>query len=136
MGTSDSSNSKEAFGSTTILRNSTSKTYTPALLTVIESPLFSKLWPDYWTEQERGEFIAYLAASPDAGAVVPGSGGCRKIRWSTEGKGKSGAVRVIYTAQLASGALVVLLIYGKGATENIPAHILRKIAKEFDHAPD
>jgi hypothetical protein len=136
MGTSDSSTPKEAFGSTTILRNSTSKTYTPALLTVIESPLFSKLWPDYWTEQERGEFIAYLAASPDAGAVVPGSGGCRKIRWSTGGKCKSGAVRVIYTAQLASGALIVLLIYGKGATENIPAHILRKIAKEFDHGPD
>jgi hypothetical protein len=45
-------------------------------------------------------------------------------------------VRVIYTAQLASGALIVLLIYGKGATENIPAHILRKIAKEFDHGPD
>ena len=136
MGKSDSSTPKEALGSTVILQDSTSRTYTPALLTVIESPLFSKLWPDYWTETERGEFIAHLAASPDAGAVIPGSGGCRKIRWGTEGQGKSGAVRVIYTAQLASGALVVLLMYGKGATENIPAHILRKIAKEFDHAPD
>lgn len=53
-----------------------------------------------------------------------------------DGKGKSGAVRVIYTAQLASGVLVALIIYGKGATENIPAHILRKIAKELNHAPD
>ncbi|MFK3799273.1 transcriptional regulator [Pseudomonas sp. NPDC088444] len=118
------------------LQKSTSKTYTPNLLTVIESPLFSKLWPDYWTELEKGEFIAYLAANPDAGAVVPGSDGCRKIRWNTDGRGKSGAVRVIYTAQLANGALVALLIYGKGATENIPAHVLRKIAKEFNHAPD
>lgn len=49
---------------------------------------------------------------------------------------KYGSVRVIYTAQLASGVLLALLIYGKGATENIPAHILRKIAKEFNHAPD
>ncbi|NWB90075.1 hypothetical protein [Pseudomonas agarici] len=45
-------------------------------------------------------------------------------------------MKVIYTAQLASGALVALLIYGKGATENIPAHILRKIAKEMNHGPD
>jgi hypothetical protein len=105
-------------------------------LTVIESPLFSRLWPDYWTELERGEFIAYLAAHPETGAVVPGSDGCRKVCWSRDGKGKRGAVRVVYTAQLACGALVVLLIYGKGATENIPAHVLRKIAKEFNHAPD
>ncbi len=58
------------------------------------------------------------------------------MRWSLDGKGKRGAVRVIYTAQLANGALVALLIYGKSATENIPAHVLRKIAKELTHAPD
>lgn len=61
--------------------------------------------------------------------MPPGSDGCRKVRWSMEGRGKSGAVRVIYTVQLKSGALVALLIYGKGAIENIPAHILRKIAR-------
>jgi hypothetical protein len=106
------------------------------MLTIIESPLFSKLWSDYWTEDERGAFMSYLANNPDAGNVIPGSEGCRKIRWSMEGRGKSSAVRVIYTAQLASGALVTLIIYGKGTRENIPAHILRKISKELNHAPD
>lgn len=106
------------------------------MLTIIESPLFTKLWPDYWTEEERGAFMTFLANNPDAGAVVQGSGGCRKVRWCMDGRGKSSAVRVIYTAQLASGALVALLIYGKGATENIPAHVLRKIAKELNYAPD
>lgn len=43
---------------------------------------------------------------------------------------------MIYTAHLANGALVVLLIYCKSATDNIPAHMLRKIAKELNHAPD
>jgi hypothetical protein len=43
------------------------------MLTVIESPLFTKLWSDYWTEEERGEFAAYLANNPDAGDVIPGS---------------------------------------------------------------
>ncbi|CRM41649.1 hypothetical protein [Pseudomonas sp. 58 R 3] len=78
--------------------------------------------------------MACLASHPEVGAVVPGSGGCRKVRWSQDGRGKSGAVRIIYTTQLACGALVALLIYGKGATENIPAHILNKIAKDMNHA--
>jgi hypothetical protein len=104
------------------------------VLTIIESPLFSRLWPDYWSEEERGIFMAFLASHPDAGAVVPGSGGCRKVRWSLEDRGKSGSVRIIYTTQLSCGAVVALLIYGKGATEHIPAHILYKIAKDMNHA--
>ncbi len=80
--------------------------------------------------------MTYLANDPEAGVVIPGSGGCRKLRWSLDGQGKRGAVRVIYTAQLANGALVALLIYCKTATENIPAHVLRKIAKELNYAPD
>ena len=76
------------------------------MLTVIESPLFTKLWPDYWSEEERGEFAAFIANTPEAGAVVPGSGGCRKIRWSRDGAGKRGGVRVIYTTRLANCASV------------------------------
>ena len=104
------------------------------MLTIIESPLFNRLWPDYWTEDEKGIFMAFLASHPDAGTVVRGSGGCRKVRWSLQGQGKSGAVRIIYTTQLACGALVMLLIYGKGASDTIPAHILYKIAKDMNHA--
>ena len=67
------------------------------MLTIIESPLFTKLWPDYWSEEERGEFAAFIASNPEAGDVIPGSGGCRKIRWSRAGADKRGGVRVIYT---------------------------------------
>ncbi len=103
------------------------------MLTIIESPLFSRLWPDYWSEEERGEFAAFIANSPEAGAVIPGSGGCRKVRWARAGAGKRGGVRVIYTARLARGALVLLVIYAKSARENIPAHVLRKIAEEMGY---
>ena len=104
------------------------------MLTIIESPIFAKLWPDYWQEEERAEFAALLAADPDAGDIIPGSGGCRKIRWGRTGGGKRGGVRVIYTTRLASGAVVLLVIYAKSVQENIPAHILKKIAEEFGHA--
>ena len=103
------------------------------MLTIIESPLFTQLWSDYWSDQEHDEFAVYLASNPEAGDVVPGSGGCRKIRWSRPGTGKRGGVRVIYTVRLKRGSIVLLTIYAKSAQDNIPAHILRKIAEELDH---
>lgn len=104
------------------------------VLTIIESPLFSKLWPDYWSEEERGEFAAFIACNPEAGDIVPGTGGCRKIRWTRAGFGKRSGVRVIYTVRLSGGALVLLVIYAKSVRENIPADVLRQIAKEMGHA--
>ena len=102
-------------------------------MTLIETPLFSRLWPDYWDEDERGAFCAWLASYPDAGDVIPGSGGCRKVRWSRRGMGKRAGVRVIYYLPTTSGPLWLLLIYAKNAQDNIPAHILRDIRKEIDH---
>lgn len=103
------------------------------MLTLVESPLFSRLWPDYWSEDERAEFCAFLAQSPDAGDVVPGSGGCRKVRWARAGSGKSGGVRVIYFNRRANGEIHLLTIYAKSARDNIPAHVLRAIREELDH---
>lgn len=77
--------------------------------------------------------MAFIAGNPEAGDVVAGSGGCRKVRWGACGKGKRGGVRVIYTTRLANGVIVALTIYGKGAVENIPAHILRQLAEELGH---
>ena len=64
------------------------------MLTVVETLLFQKQWPQYWTEEERGEFATYIAEYPDAGDVVPESGRIRKVRWRRAGSGKSGGVRV------------------------------------------
>jgi hypothetical protein len=51
------------------------------MLTVVETLLFQRQWPLYWTEEERGAFAAYIAEHPNAGDVVPESGGIRKVRW-------------------------------------------------------
>jgi len=64
------------------------------MLTVVETPLFQKQWPLYWSEEERGEFAAYIAEYPDAGAVAPESGGIRKVRWGrTKAQGDSSCPR-------------------------------------------
>jgi RelE toxin of RelE / RelB toxin-antitoxin system len=106
------------------------------MLTVVESPLFQGLWPDYWNEDERGDFASWLAHSPDAGDVVPGSGGVRKVRWSRKGAGKRGGVRVVYFNRLANGEIWLLLIYAKSAQDNVPANVLKQLKKEIEDAHD
>jgi hypothetical protein len=103
--------------------------------TIIESPLFSRLWPDYWTEDERGDFCAHLAAHQAEGDLIRGTGGCCKIRWGMRGSGKRGGVRVIYTRHLKVGVVVLLVIYSKSARSSMSALVLREIAKEMGHAP-
>ena len=54
----------------------------------IEAPLFTRLIYDYMDDAEYSTFQIGLASKPDAGDIIPGSGGVRKIRWSGKGKGK------------------------------------------------
>lgn len=106
------------------------------MLTVVESPLFQSLWPDYWNEDERAEFATWLAHSPDVGDVVPRSGGVRKVRWSRQGAGKRGGVRVIYFNRLVHGEIWLLLIYAKSARDNVPADVLKQLKQEIENAHD
>ena len=103
------------------------------MLTVVETLLFQKQWPLYWTEEERGEFAAYIAESPDAGDVVPESGGIRKVRWRRAGTGKSGGVRVIYFTRTAGQEVVLLLLYAKAKTDNITGAKLKEIRHALEN---
>lgn len=85
-----------------------------------------------WSEGERLEFFSWIATEPEAGDVIAGSGGCRKVRWSRSGMGKRGGARVIYFTRLAAGELCMLLVYTKAEKDNIPAHILKQIRKEIE----
>jgi hypothetical protein len=97
------------------------------MLTVVETTLFQRQWPNYWTEEERGEFAAYIAEHPSAGDVIPESGGIRKLRWKRAGSGKSGGVRVIYFTRNAEGEVVLLTLYAKSKTDNITGPKLKEI---------
>ena len=100
--------------------------------TVIATPLFGKQWPAFWTEDEWGTFCAFLAMNPNEGALVPGTGGVRKLRWGRTGAGKSGGVRVIYFARNQAGELVLLTIYAKSNTETLKASTLKELRDAFD----
>jgi mRNA-degrading endonuclease RelE of RelBE toxin-antitoxin system len=110
-------------------------TQNPTLFTVIETPAFTRLWPDYWDEDERGEFVAWLVENAEAGDVIRGSGGCRKVRWKRAGKGKRGGVRVIYYNRFVDEAIHLLLIYAKGVRDDIDAKMLDRIRRTL-HGED
>jgi hypothetical protein len=101
--------------------------------TIIETPTFSADAKAICSEQERGEFCAWLAEHPLSGEVVPGSGGCRKVRWARAGMGKQGGARVIYFNRLENGVIHLLVIYAKAVRGNIPAHVLKAIKEAIEH---
>jgi hypothetical protein len=79
------------------------------------------------------EFIAWLAMHPQAGDIIPGSGGCRKVRWSRIGMGKRGGTRVIYFTRLAESEIWLLYMYAKSVRDNIPAHVLKAFWEEIEN---
>ena len=64
-------------------------TYNVGMFTIIETPTFEVDARKIWTEEERNSFFAWLAANPEVGDPIPGSGGCRKVRWSVAGQGSA-----------------------------------------------
>ena len=102
------------------------------MFTVVETFVFEKQWPQYLSEYERGEFAAYIAESPNAGHVVPQSGGIRKVRWRRSGTGKSGGVRVIYFTKTVEEEVVLLLIHAKSKTDNITGTKLKEIRRVIE----
>ena len=70
--------------------------------------------------------------NPEAGDVIPGSGGVRKLRWGVAGRGKRGGLRVIYFLRLRNEEIWMLTLYTKTVADNIPAKMLKKIKEEID----
>lgn len=103
-----------------------------AMHTVSETEIFQKYAQGVWLEAERVEFINWIAANPLAGDVVPGSNGCRKVRWSRSGMGKRGGARVIYFNEL-EGCIWLLIVYAKAKFDNLPAEFLAKLKHEVEH---
>ena len=97
----------------------------------IETSLFTRSVSNYLNDDEYSGLQALLMGHPDAGAIVPGSGGVRKLRWSATGRGKRGGIRVIYYWKCADDEIWMLALYAKNERSTIPAHILKQIAEEI-----
>ena len=83
-------------------------------------------------EDQFVELQWHLCRWPEAGDVIPETGGCRKIRWKAQGKGKRGGARVIYFLRTKAGQIVLVAAYGKYEREDVPRQWLRKLKEHFD----
>jgi mRNA-degrading endonuclease RelE of RelBE toxin-antitoxin system len=82
-------------------------------VTVRELPRFTAWAEAHWDRDGIAAFVDFIARNPIAGAVIPGTGGLRKIRWAMPGKGKRGGARVIYYYHDADDPLTLLAGYAK-----------------------
>ena len=98
----------------------------------VETQLFSRLVQEYLTDQEYLQLQGVLIRNPEAGTVVRGSGGVRKLRWAAGGRGKRGGYRVIYFVRRTKGVIWMLTIYPKNVADSIPGYVLKQIREEID----
>lgn len=98
----------------------------------IETSAFSALLEDWLSDEEYRGLQSYLIERPDAGDIIRGSGGIRKLRWAAKGKGKSGGVRLIYYWAKAPEQIYLLTMYGKSERTDIDRAALKRIAAKLE----
>lgn len=103
------------------------------MFTFIEAAHFERLRVDYLDDDEFADLQMFMMENPEAGDVVPGTGGVRKLRWKYGGSGKRGGLRVIYFVRYRPNELWLLTLYAKARQENVPAHILRELKEALEN---
>ena len=100
----------------------------------IETPIFTDDVSELLSDEEYAALQEPLVDQPNAGPVIAGTGGLRKIRWAVAGRGKRGGTRVIYYHVVAQAQIRMILIYRKGIKDDLSPRekaVLRKINAEW-----
>ena len=87
----------------------------------IETSTFTKQLPRHLDDDSYAALQASLSVHPDAGNVIRGTGGIRKIRWAIPGAGKRGGSRVIYYWVAKDDHIYLLTLYAKGVKDDLTA---------------
>ena len=85
----------------------------------IETSVFTKRLADILSDEDYRALQTFLAQQPQAGDVIVGTGGLRKVRWAASGRGKRGGARVIYYHVTQDAQILLLLIYAKNEQDDL-----------------
>jgi mRNA-degrading endonuclease RelE of RelBE toxin-antitoxin system len=94
---------------------------------IVETPLFTKRVLDILTDDQYRELQQFLAQHPDAGDMIPGSHGLRKLRWTISGKGKRGGTRIIYYWLRPRDTILMLFVFKKNERSDLTKDQLKTL---------
>lgn len=97
-------------------------------IAVAETHAFARSAAKIWSEDEQAELVDHIAHNPEAGDVIPGTGGVRKLRWARSGSGKRGGARVVYFYYRPDCPLYLLLAYAKARMTDLSADEKKAVA--------
>jgi hypothetical protein len=95
----------------------------------IETPVFTQSLVTHVDDDDYRCLQLALLQRPEAGALIPKSGGLRKLRWAVPGRGKRGGLRVIYFWDRPSETCFMLYAYPKNEQENLTTRQLRLLTR-------
>lgn len=99
---------------------------------IIETPVFTRHVQQLLSDEQYRQVQQHLVARPDAGKIIPGSGGLRKLRWALPGHGKRGGLRMIYYWAPSLDQILMLFSYPKQEQEDLSRSQLRILKRIVD----
>lgn len=100
----------------------------------VELTPFVSFRDEYWTDEDLRALQNFLLLSPDAGDLIRGGSGLRKVRWSAQGRGKRGGARVIYYWHVPNDHIYLIYGYVKSEREDLTPQqiaVLADLKKEL-----
>lgn len=100
----------------------------------IETSIFTKYRSEYLGDEDYRSLQDYLIQQPDAGAIIQGTGGLRKLRWNLGSKGKRGGIRIIYYFELTKNHIYLMTLYSKKEMSDLSAKekkFLKQLLEEW-----
>lgn len=106
---------------------------TKMIRSFIELPLFTKRWHELgFNDEDMFQLQDILLKNPEAGRVMQGTGGIRKVRFAFENRGKSGSVRICYVDFASYTVIYLITAFSKDEQDNLTQeqkNVLKKLVK-------
>lgn len=98
-------------------------------MVIIETSIFTRCITALLSDEEYRLLQSQLIQKPDAGKIIQGSGGLRKLRWSAGGRGKRGGIRVVYYWLVLREVVLLLFAYSKNEQDDLTPEQLKQLKK-------
>ena len=119
------------FGASPKLENYPQIAYTNMKAVFVELPPFQRHRETYLDDEAYRRFQADLLRNPEAGDVIQGTSGLRKVRFADarRGRGKRGGLRVIYYWKISDNQFWLFTIYDKDEVSDLTADERKALAR-------